>query len=58
MDRFNNILNIKLNIEATLVSLNKENLLLQNNLLDTKMIQNKALEESETRTLDVIIIYL
>ena len=57
MDRFNNILNIKLNIEATLVSLNKENLLLQNNLLDTKMIQNKALEDSETRTLDVIIIY-
>lgn len=39
----------------SVVKLDQENITLQKNLLDSKMIHSKSIGESETRSLDVII---
>ena len=51
--RFSNILNIKSSLEISVVKLDQENRLIQNNLLDSKLKHNQAIEESETRALEV-----
>lgn len=56
-ERFNNILNIKSSLESSVVKLDQENIVLQKSLLDSKITHSKAIGESETRSLEVIVTF-
>ena len=53
IERFNSILNIKSSLEISLIKLEEDTITNQKNLVNSKMLHSKAIEESEIKALEV-----